>query len=107
MDTCLNNMAPFGRIASCGSISNYGLKEPVPLYNYMNIIIKGLSYCGFNAMHSKDVWPEIQEMILGWINDGTFLNREVVYEGGLELVRELMNRCSTGENEGKQAIKLY
>lgn len=106
LEIMLNNLALGGRIVLCGAISQYNDKEPPPgPSNYTQLIIKRGKMEGFLILdYAKDFVPAAME-VAQWVMQGK-LKYQVDIQEGLENAPETFQRIFTGQNKGKQLLKI-
>ncbi len=94
------------RIVICGAISNYASTDmPVGPRNLSSLIINRARMEGFlvlDYLHRSD--EAIQELSK-WLIDGKIKHREDIQEG-IENCPSTLNRLFTGQNIGKQILKI-
>jgi len=90
----------------CGGISGYNAEEPIPgPSNLMNLVTNRARMEGFIIL---DYMPRAMEAILdlmGWVMSGD-LKFQVDVQEGFENIPNTLRRLYTGENHGKQLLKL-
>jgi len=90
----------------CGGISGYNATEPQPgPRNILNLVVQRATMQGFLVL---DYLPESQEAVeklAGLVMEGKIKHLEDIQEG-LENCPQTLNRLFTGENFGKQMLKL-
>jgi NADPH-dependent curcumin reductase CurA len=106
LDNVLARLANGGRVVLCGAISSYNdeHRPPGPA-NYLNLIQRRASMRGFLALDHWGRYPEIVEVLKGWVEAGHLQYRTEVFEG-LEAGVDAMNAMFTGQNTGKIVVKL-
>ncbi len=95
-----------GRIALCGGISSYndaGL-PPGPS-NYMQLVIRRCKMEGFLLLDYLADAREAVTRLAGWIQDGKLKHAADIQEG-FENTPKTFLRLFTGENRGKQLLKI-
>jgi NADPH-dependent curcumin reductase CurA len=106
LDECLKLMNLYGRIPTCGLISQYNALEPVPgPYNYSLILMHRLKIQGFIILDYLERFPEANESILKWMSEGKIKVRLDVSEG-LETALDVVKKLYTGENNGKLMVRV-
>ena len=103
-------MNTFGRIAFCGSISEYnggleGDKSAGPK-NYKMILMRRLKVQGFICVDHLAAYPEALGELIPALTAGTIKIKEDFREVGIEDYVETVNELYCGGNKGKLAIKL-
>jgi NADPH-dependent curcumin reductase CurA len=106
LEAGLQHMAERGRVVLCGSISGYNSPERMPgPRNLFLIVVRRLRMEGFIVIDYLDRAPEAFEALMGWVGAGEFAWREDVQEG-FENIPATLQRLFTGQNKGKQLLKL-
>lgn len=106
LDECLKLMNLYGRIPTCGLISQYNSTEPVPgPYNYGLILMHRLKIQGFIILDYLDRFAEANEAIIEWMSEGKIRIRLDVSDG-LESALESVKKLYTGENTGKLIVRV-
>ena len=106
LDSVLANMAMHARIAICGAVSGYsGFEERYGLRNYHMLIMRRGTMRGFLVFDFMSRAMEAIGDLVTWAGEGRIKNQVDVVEG-LENAPEALARLFTGENLGKQLLKL-
>jgi len=106
LDECLKLMNLYGRIPTCGLISQYNATEPVPgPYNYDLILMHRLKIQGFIILDYMDRYPEALEALSGWMKEGKLKARLDVTDG-LENALQSVKKLYTGDNMGKLMVRV-
>jgi NADPH-dependent curcumin reductase CurA len=94
------------RIALCGSISKADATSPQPgPANYSNLVARRARMEGFTGLDYPTREPDALETLNRWHRDGSLVYKEdVAY--GLENAPKAMLRLFSGENFGKQIVKI-
>jgi hypothetical protein len=92
------------RIVLCGSISKSNPSEPGPA-NYSNLVARRGRMEGFTGLDYPARIPEAFELLARWQWEGRLLQKEDVVVG-LENAPRALLRLFTGENFGKQLVKV-
>ncbi|OWM84780.1 2-alkenal reductase (NADP(+)-dependent)-like [Punica granatum] len=103
LDAVLLNMKPHGRIAACGMVSQYNLKQPEGVHNLFQIVVKRIRMEGFVAFEYYPQYPEYLEMVLPLIREGKIVYVEDIAEGLTSGPAALVGLFS-GKNVGKQVV---
>ncbi len=105
-DAVVAQMNLRGRIAVCGQISQYNLKDPDlgPRWLFQTII-KRLRIEGFLIFDFAPQIPEALEQMAAWYKEGRFQYRETVAVG-LENAPAAFIGMLTGHNLGKQLVRV-
>ena len=94
------------RIICCGSISNYtGEQMPVGPRNLTMLIVRRAKMQGFLVLDYYNRASEAIDDISKWAMEGKIKHREDIQEG-IENCPETLNRLFTGQNQGKQMLKI-
>ena len=94
------------RIVICGSISNYtGEEMPFGPRNLSSLIINRAKMEGFLVLDYFDRMDEAIQELSKWLMEGRIKHREDIQEG-IENCPNTLNRLFTGENKGKQILKI-
>src|ERR1700680_3459929 len=94
------------RIVLCGSISKSDAATPQPgPANYSNLVARRARMQGFTGLDYPMRGPEAFEALGRWQRDGSLVHKEdVAY--GLENAPKALLRLFSGENFGKQLVKV-
>jgi NADPH-dependent curcumin reductase len=92
------------RIALCGSISKSSITDPGPA-NYSNLTARRGRMEGFTGLDYSERAPEAFEALGRWHREGKLVQKEDVLLG-LENAPRALLRLFTGENFGKQLVKV-
>ena len=106
LEAALNHMNMKARIVMCGGISGYNATEPEPgPANLMNLITLRARMEGFIVL---DYLPRASEAIaelLAWIGEGQ-LKYQIDLQEGFEHIPDTLQRLFTGQNLGKQLLRI-
>jgi len=106
LDAVLGRIAQHGRVALCGAISSYNdIHKPPGPANYLNLISRRGRMEGFIALDHWDRFPEIKDVLRGWVTDGRLRHVEHYFDG-LESAVDALNALFTGANTGKVIVRL-
>jgi NADPH-dependent curcumin reductase CurA len=106
LDAALDQLALGGRVVLCGAISGYSDFEHRPgIRNLHRLIIQRATMRGFLIFDHMDRVPEAIGELAAWAAAGKIKNQIDVVEG-LENAPEGLKRLFTGQNLGKQLIKI-
>ena len=95
-----------GRVAVCGSISEYDAAEPPPgPSNLFLLVAKDLEIRGFRGSSHVDLLDEMQRELGALLREGQLVWRETVVEG-LEAAPEALARMMRGETTGKTLVRI-
>jgi NADPH-dependent curcumin reductase CurA len=106
LDAALANLAMRGRVVLCGAIATYNdTTLPPGPKNYLNLLIKRGRMEGFIIL---DYMPRAMEAVMKlfeWVGAGQIKDRVDVMQG-LENAPKALRRLFTGENAGKQLLRI-
>ena len=106
LEAALNHLNLYSRIVLCGGIANYNAIDPVPgPNNLMNLVTNRGRMQGFIILDYLPRALEAVEALLGWVGAGE-LAYEVDVQQGFENIPKTLQRLYTGENFGKQLLRL-
>jgi NADPH-dependent curcumin reductase CurA len=106
LDAALAHLAPGARIVLCGAISGYNDFDHMPgIKNYVNLIVRRASMRGFLIFDYLGRASEAIGALATWAGEGKLRNRVDVVEG-LENAPDALRRLFTGDNLGKQLVKV-
>ncbi|MDH3724821.1 MAG: NADP-dependent oxidoreductase [Thermoleophilia bacterium] len=106
LDACLARMNVFGRVVTCGQISQYtsaeGWSGPA---NYGSILVNRLTVKGFIILDHMDRYPEAIGTMAAWMAEGKLKARNEIVDG-LENAVDTCKRLFSGEHEGKLMVRV-
>jgi len=105
LDEVLMRINHHARIVICGSISRYNTGESYGPKNYFNLTLRRSRMEGFLVQDYASRYPEAFEALLGWLGEGRLKQKEDAIVG-LENAPKALMRLFTGENFGKQLLKI-
>lgn len=106
LDAVLARLKLKARIVLCGAISRYNDAVPAPgPVNYLNLIIRRARMEGFIVLDYAERLPEAIAELSGWLAEGKLKQKEDVALG-LENAPSTLIRLFTGQNFGKQLLKI-
>jgi NADPH-dependent curcumin reductase CurA len=106
LDAALGNLAAGARIVVCGAISGYNdLAHMPPIRNYLNLVLAGATMRGFLVLTFAPRFGEAVSQLASWAAAGQVRTQVDIMEG-LERAPEALRRLFTGENVGKQLVKI-
>ncbi|MBW2316883.1 MAG: NADP-dependent oxidoreductase [Deltaproteobacteria bacterium] len=106
LDAALANLALRARVVMCGGISGYNEEKPPPgPQNLMNVIIQRARMEGFIIIDYVSRFPEAAAALTQWVREGKIVHQEDV-QVGIENAPETFVRLFTGQNLGKQLLKV-
>jgi hypothetical protein len=104
LEAALDAMRRHGRIALCGTVSDYE-SEPRGPRNIFLATAKHLTLAGFRGSLHLDLLDEMQQRIGDWIAAGRLVHRESVYDG-LESAPTALADMLAGRTIGKTLVRL-
>lgn len=106
LEAALNHINMRARVVLCGGISGYNATEAIPgPTNLMNLVIMRARMEGFIVIDYMHRAQEAITELLGWIqNDGLIYQVDV--QEGFENIPNTLQRLFTGQNLGKQLLKV-
>ncbi len=106
LDAVLAHIAVGARIALCGSISGYSESQGrVPVYNAFNLTLQRGTMRGFLVFDHLDRAEAAIGDLATWAAEGKIKNQIDIVEG-LENAPSALRRLFTGDNIGKQLVKI-
>jgi len=105
LDEVLARINLHARIVLCGSISNYAAREFRPLSNYPMLTTRRGRMEGFIILDYANRYSEAIPVLAGWLAEGKLKVKEDVAMG-LRNAPKTLARLFTGENFGKQLLKI-
>lgn len=99
---CLN---PHAKIALCGMIAGYNGVAP-PLQNTSKLLTMRASLQGFIVTEHMEIWPQALQELAGLVASGKLQYHETIAQG-LAAAPEAFIGLLSGQNLGKQLVKLY
>jgi NADPH-dependent curcumin reductase CurA len=106
LDDNLLLMRPFGRIAFCGSISQYNAEEPYAIRNYSAIVAMRIRLEGFIVLDHQKEYPKAIKELNQWVKEGKLEREYYLVEGGVTKGPEALMAVFEGKNQGKTLVKL-
>jgi NADPH-dependent curcumin reductase CurA len=106
LDAILFHIANHARISLCGAISGYNDAEPQPRLRYVgNLIKRRVRMQGFIILDYRGRAGEAMADLTQWASAGEIAHRVDVQEGIANVPKTFL-RLFSGENQGKQLLKL-
>jgi len=106
LEIALGRLATGARVVICGAISRYSTSSPPPgPSNYFNLVHKRATMQGILSIDYKERFPEAVEKIRQWLESRKFAYTEDI-QSGFENIPLTFTRLFTGDNLGKQLLKL-
>jgi NADPH-dependent curcumin reductase CurA len=104
LEAALSSMRTHGRIALCGSISDYEA-EPVGPANLFLATAKHLTLRGFRGSLHTNLFEEMQNRVGGWLSEGRIRYEETVYDG-LDSAPHALADLLAGHTRGKVLVRI-
>jgi NADPH-dependent curcumin reductase len=106
LDAALGALAIGARIVLCGAISSYNETDlPPGPRNYTNLIVRRARMEGFLVTDYAARFGEAIAALAGWAAEGKLRDRVDVVDG-LENAPDALRRLFTGQNVGKQLVRI-
>ncbi len=105
LEAAIDALTLFGRVALCGSISNYNTTTPTGVRNLGLAVGKRLTLRGMLVFDLEHLREQFVREVAGWIAEGKLRYRETVTEG-LDRAPEAFIGMLNGENTGKALVTL-
>ena len=106
LNTSLISINQNARVAICGAISGYNNETPAPgPSNYTALLIQRARMEGFIVLDYMDRFPEAIGELMQWVQEGKIIYQEDIQEG-IENAPDTLLRLYTGQNKGKQLLKI-
>jgi NADPH-dependent curcumin reductase CurA len=106
LEAAIGRMALRGRIAVCGMISGYNDANPTPgPANLFEMVTRRIRMEGFLVMDFAPLFEEARRDLADWLGAGEIKSYVDVQEG-FENIPKTFMRIFTGENIGKQVLKI-
>jgi NADPH-dependent curcumin reductase CurA len=106
LNDMLGQIATGARIVICGGISRYETGTmPAGPENYFNLVFRRATMSGFIVLDWANEFPAIRKRLAGLVNDGKLVFR-VDEQHGFENTPRTLMRLFTGENRGKQVLRV-
>ena len=103
LEAALDQLNRGGRVAICGSISDYESAPKGPR-NLFLAVAKDLTLRGFRGSSNLDLLPELQRRMAEWLRTGTLVHRETVFEG-LASAPHALAEMIAGHTTGKTLVR--
>src|SRR3712207_3489613 len=105
LEAAIGALRTHGRVALCGSISQYNALEPRGIRNLGLAVGKRLTLRGYIIRDHGDRMPDFVREVGAWVREGRIRFTETVVEG-LERAPEAFIGLLRGENTGKMLVRL-
>lgn len=104
LDAALLNMATGGRIVICGALAHYSA-TPAPVFNHMQLALRGLTMQGFFYFNEQTLWPEARKRLARWLLDGSIVDPLDV-TNGFDATPEVAISQFAGGVKGRKLIRI-
>jgi hypothetical protein len=106
LDAALMHLALHARVVICGSISGYNDETPPDgPRNYMQLLVRRSRMEGFVMTDFNARVPEALAALTTWVREGRIRHQSDVMDG-LESAPVALARLFSGENRGKQLVRV-
>ena len=106
LNLSLTHLAMNAKVVLCGAISTYNDETPTPgPSNYMSLVIMRAKMEGFIVLDYLDRFPEAASKLRQWVEEEEINYLEDIQEG-IENAPDTLVRLFTGQNFGKQLLKI-
>jgi NADPH-dependent curcumin reductase CurA len=105
LEAALGALRRWGRVAICGTVSDYGSTTPRGPSNIFLAVAKDLTIRGFRGSSHVDRLDEMTTRVAGWLRDGRLHYRETVVDG-LERAPEALAALLRGDTTGKTVVRI-
>ena len=106
LEAAISQMADFGRIALCGGIAGYNAAAPAAGPNNLMVLVqRRIRLQGFIVLDYLDRFAEASAQLAEWVAAGKLAWR-VDVQTGFENIPATLQRLFTGQNQGKQLLRL-
>ncbi len=106
LEAALNHLNLYSRVVMCGGIANYNNTEASPgPNNLMNLVTNRGRMQGFIILDYLPRAMEAIEALMGWVASGDIIY-QVDMQEGFDNIPRTLQRLYTGENLGKQLLKI-
>lgn len=106
LEAAIDSMRDWGRVAMCGSVSQYNKEKPAPGPANLGLVTrKRLTLKGFIVMDHPELREEWLALARQWLEDGSFVSATTVTDG-LEHAAEALSGVLEGANVGKMLVRI-
>lgn len=106
LNDMLGEIATGARVVICGGISRYETGSlPAGPQNYFNLVFRRGTMAGFIVLDWASEFPAIRKRLEGFVKDGRLTWQEDI-QHGFENAPDTLQRLFSGQNKGKQLLKL-
>ena len=104
LEAALDHLNHNGRVAMCGSISEYE-SEPKGPRNLVLPVSKDLTLRGVRGSSHLHLRDEMQHQLAGWLRSGELVHRETVF-AGLDAAPQALTAMLAGHTIGKTVVSI-
>jgi NADPH-dependent curcumin reductase CurA len=104
LEAALDHLNRRGRVAMCGSVSDYE-SEPRGPRNLFLTVSKDLTLRGFRGSSNLHLWHEMQHRLTDWLRNGQLVHRETVF-AGLDAAPHALAAMIAGRTIGKTLVSI-
>jgi len=104
LEAALDHLTGHGRVAMCGSISDYE-SEPRGPRNLFLAVSRNLMLRGFRASSNLHLMAEMREQLSAWLGSGELVHRETVF-ADLEQAPHALAEMISGRTTGKTLVSI-
>src|SRR4051794_8294297 len=106
LEAAIGALRQHGRVAMCGSISNYNATDAPPGPRNLSLAVgKRLTLRGFIVRDHSDRAGDFLRDVGGWLRECRIVARETVVEGGVDAAPQAMIDLLSGGNTGKMLVR--
>jgi NADPH-dependent curcumin reductase CurA len=105
LEAALGALRRWGRVAICGTVSDYASTTPRGPSNIFLAVAKDLTIRGFRGSSHVDRLDEMTMRVARWLREGRLHYRETVIEG-LERAPEALAALLRGDTTGKTVVHI-
>lgn len=103
LEAALSNLAEGARVVVCGGISQYNSDERSGPSNYLNLVVRRATMCGFLVHDHAARFAEAARRLTRWHQEGRLVG-VVDVEAGLENFAGALAGLFSGTNRGKRLL---
>ena len=104
LEAALDHLTRRGRVAMCGSISEYESAPRGPRNLFMTVS-KDLTLRGFRGSSHLDLLPEMRTQLSAWLRSGELVHRDTVFDG-LDQAPLALSEMLAGRTTGKTLVSI-
>jgi NADPH-dependent curcumin reductase CurA len=104
LEAALDHLTRRGRVAMCGSISEYE-SEPSGPRNLFLAVSKDLMLRGFRGSSNLHLMAEMRDQLSAWLRSGELVHRETVFDG-LDQAPHALAEMISGRTTGKTLVSI-